>query len=411
MQSDVYEALTGRITSPAGSLQDCSVLAGLTVSAALLSPDAKLLLCNCHSDGLDGSGDTAASLHVLHVTEGQVLASASHAAACLHVCSRCDRTPCMLWHPSSRGLVLSSCYLKPEALLDTRPFQQAGLRVGSCPVPAHVGKGSAFSPSGDLLLAACPLDGGRSWIGNPEAVLQSLLNRRPLAILQCTGQGQEYDLTLLHLLEDPDRVQTHLKGMWCPLPDGQDALLVDDDKGVRLISPDGQALGKRSMPHIKLPEDPCIAGSPCGQFYPVRCRGVDKQIIPLVLHCRTGKVHAVHGLCDQGLNSSGMHLGRIWCSPMIAPVVTLGISQATAHSHCCGTDFRRSSGTGSRRTLGKALLHSFSQGQLLVLSVAQKDRAQSQMQTSRLLSYCPLIDKGRFHCHKVQGARPNDCAY
>ena len=286
----VYEAATARIINPAWNPAATRCLAQNTNDSAILSPDGKLLLCRCCDS------DNRLTLHVLELSVGRVLASAlvRYSGGCS--CASPINSPGVLWHPSSQGLLLSGCSLQ----LDAQPLQLAGLAVGWCFPPAHAGKGSAFSPSGDLVIAFSPAGRGQRSRGiSADHLEQYLAARVPLAILQCVQQPQEhglqeYILTCLFMVEAP--ASDILRGMWCPLPCGAEAVLLDDAEGVVLISPSGQPLGQRSASHIELPEEPCSACSPCGQFYPVHTAW---QKMPLVLHCRTGKVYSLPSWSDE----------------------------------------------------------------------------------------------------------------
>ena len=246
-------------------------------------------------------------MHLLHMSEGCVLASAPVAYPGSCCCIRIDRHSDyygVVWHPSSQGFLLSGCMLQ----LDAQPFQRAGLAVGWCSSPAHAGVGSAFSPSGDIFLASSP-SGRRSRYANlsDERLEQYIAARVPLAILQCVQQPQEhglqeYILSCLFTVETPasDNV---LRGMWSPLPCGVEAVLLDDGEGVVLISPSGQPLGQRSPALYRLPEDPCIAHSPCGQFHAVVSAEPAYRSAPsLVMQCKTGKIFTLPGLCASSVN-------------------------------------------------------------------------------------------------------------
>ena len=101
-----------------------------------------------------------------------------------------------LWHPSSTGLVFSTCNLK---MVDPKPLQAAGFSVGHCLLPAHLSQGSAFSPSRAVFLA--PADVGHG---------QGFGRLNAFAVLRCAEACQTYSFDILHVFDI-----TNPKPAWC----------------------------------------------------------------------------------------------------------------------------------------------------------------------------------------------------
>ena len=142
----LYEAATGRSMGPARSSEAAAVLAEDPHEPLKpnFSPDCGMLLITRER------GDYQQRVHVLDMRLGGILAQIHMAG---HACGDHDRFGIeqyagafILWHPSSRGLLLPGCHWK---LLDPQGMlQRAGLIVGHCPLPAHLSEGSSFSPQG-----------------------------------------------------------------------------------------------------------------------------------------------------------------------------------------------------------------------------------------------------------------------
>ena len=163
------------------------------------------------------------------------------------------------------------------SLLSPDNFRRAALAVGYCALPAHLGPGSAFSPSGSHLLA-------------------SYAEAGEMVILSCTAAQQTYTLTVEYMLEGlAARV---FAGRWCPvIPHKEDTLLLDDGFGIRLVTPRGEALGRTSSADLRLalslcdtvpPQDTVFQISPCGNFSLV-LRGEGGAGRPCILHCLSGR--------------------------------------------------------------------------------------------------------------------------
>ena len=282
----VYDVVTGRGQDPAWSVDAAEALQGdyydsLSKYDMVFSPDGDFLLrWRQHADS-EGS-----TLKVLHIQDGRLVAASALVAGSAAEDRQYHQywyrdAACMLWHPSSRGIVLPGCTYQ---LADTQAFHQAGLAVGHCPLAAHMGQCSGFSPSGDLLLAAAP--------DFEACARQAASDKTRMVILQVAQHDLKYDFTVLHILEDP--LAGTFTAAWCPCAlDGEEVLLLDDGRGMRLVASSGQPRGRGSLPGHRLLRNPCRyaspAFSPCGQLCQVfSCS--DSTVTPGVLHCPSGQL-------------------------------------------------------------------------------------------------------------------------
>ena len=298
----VYDAVTGQGHKPAWSPDAVEALQGDVYDSSskrdmMFSPDGELLLRWRQDADLDGGQH---DLQVLSLQHGSLEAASALVASNLLGQAQPDmyhlyRTAAarMLWHPSSRGIVIPGSTYQ---LADPQAFHQAGLAVGHCPPPAHLGQTSAFSPSGDLLLAAAPdfeAYGG-----------QAAPDKTRMTILQVVEHDLMYSFTMLHMLEDP--VAGTFTAAWCPCAlDGEEVLLLDDGRGMKLVAPSGQSRGLASLTGHRLFKKSCTypppAFSPCGQLCQLfSCR--DSTATPRVFHCPSSQVLqlAVAPSHDQG---------------------------------------------------------------------------------------------------------------
>ena len=233
----LYEAATGLSLEPAWCPEAAAVLNDRRYKPAgwKLSPDCGMLLVTREHDHQQ-------IVHVLDMHHGKLVTNAQmdeHRCP-IHDSGTSNQSfgACILWHPSSRGLVLPGCSHDTSGAIDT--MQKAGLVMGHCPLPAHLSAGSAFSPSEDLLLAQWQ----RRETGHRD------LRRLQLAVLQCTQQGQQYSFEALHIMgEQAAWHSIRLNAWWCPqLGDSREVLLVHDTQGYSLISASGQPLGHLGLP-------------------------------------------------------------------------------------------------------------------------------------------------------------------
>ena len=268
----VYDIAAGSSTVPAWSPAAAEVLQGdwydlISEDDHTSSADIRLMLCMRCQEGLS-------SLHVLSIEAGNVVASSDLVRS---PCSGDHKGSCgsnmPLWHPSA-GFIMPDC---TWILLSPDNFRRAGLAVGFCALPAHLGPGSAFSPSGSHLLA-------------------SYAEAGEMVILSCTAAQQTYTLTIEYMLEG--LAPRGFAGRWLPImPHKEDRLLLDDGLGIKMVSPRGEPLGKTSSADLRLalplcdtvlPQDTMFQISPCGKFSLV-LRGEGGAARPCILHCPSGR--------------------------------------------------------------------------------------------------------------------------
>ena len=299
----VGEAATGSCTTPAWTSEAAAALQGdfydeNTEREMMFSPDGRLLLCWQGSWGPEQS----MTLVVLDIKTGSIAA----ASALLQVPSKWHASVQyadavrLLWHPSSRGLVIPGSLYD---LADAQKLKSAGFAVGYCPLPAHLGAHSAFNQSGDKLLTSPPN------MGTGPGV--ALRGEMPQAIMQVVEHEQVYQFTMLHVVEDPSACVP--RGCWCPHGLlGEDALLLDNGRGIRLVSPHGQPQGGATLPDYRLskccwPRQPVF--SPCGQYCQVF--SIQNNVhTPCLLHCLSGKVYK---LPTPALNNGEQELFWLAC--------------------------------------------------------------------------------------------------
>ena len=250
-----------------------SSLTADSVSAPHFSPDGHLFVARRWDT-------TSAALDVLRVADFSLLASSelvdlgdddydTHAVNCYAE---------WMWHPSSKGLIIAGCSWQ---LLDPAAFHAAGLSVGHCPEPAHL-TGADFSPSGHMLLTPGQED------SRPARRRSGFHKFSQYAVVKCTEQAQAYSFEVVHIIgsTDADQMPT---AWWCPVQQADDALLISQGTGLRLISAYGEPLGMPS------PLDFGIWGSqpfsPCGTLCCVMSTSGTRT--RHVLHCQSGAVYRV----------------------------------------------------------------------------------------------------------------------
>ena len=280
-----FKAATGHCIKPKWTKQAAAILRGTSQDITLerdmlFSTDGSMLLCVQDYD----VPPEEFSLHILDIQGGSIVAASPLSQVRRRGLARYEYGDTldvtMLWHPASDGFVVPGCTFQ----LDDQPFKKAGLATGHCPLPAFLGENSAFSPTGELLLAAGP---DKSFQG------QHPLHKVPLAILQVAQHEHEYTFTMLHLLEDAGC--SSLRGAWMPAGlHGRECLLLDDNRGLKLVTPQGQLLGSIDLPGCKLPgykalhEQPCV--SVCGQFCQI-FKFWDRRATACILHCLSEKIY------------------------------------------------------------------------------------------------------------------------
>ena len=288
----VFEAATGRCIRPKWTKQAAAIVqrAGMDTDDTfnpfrqrklLFSSDGSMLLCvqRC------GTLPHESSLHILHIQGGNIAAASPLSTVCHRGLARYDYGHGLdgriLWHPNSHGVVVPGCTLQ---LADDhhQPFQRAGLAIGHCPFPAYLGKSSAFSPTGELLLAAGP---------DVDTETEQALHKVPWVIMQVAQQGHTYAFSVLHLLEDAGC--SSLRGAWVPGGlRGHERLLLDSGRGLKWLTPQGQLLGSIVLHGCRLPWSKRFQKQPyvsvCGQFRPII---MDRDsFAACVLHCPSEKV-------------------------------------------------------------------------------------------------------------------------
>ena len=265
----LHEAATMRCIGPSWTPAALSVISA--ASSMVLAPDCSLLLCLCRSDV------KRQWMHILNMHDGSLIASADlfghHDCHCIggHGNSAFYYHVNVLWHPSSYGLVLSECIWR---IVDAQPLQQARLTLGFCSQPAHLGELSAFSPSGEHLMA--------QWRSDRASYKHKFPCQ--LAILRCAQQQGEYSLTVLYLPEQP---MPEAPALWCPLLAPAEALLMDSGGTLRVVLPSGEPAGEPSPPNLRM-RSGLSSFSPCGRFCQVFCRR--DGIVSYILDCGTGLI-------------------------------------------------------------------------------------------------------------------------
>ena len=87
---------------------------------------------------------------------------------------------------------------------------------------------------------------------------------------------------MLHLLEDAECIS--LRGAWIPAGlHGQERLLLDDDRALKLMTPEGQLL-VITLPDYRLPQGCPVHMSVCGQLRRV-CNIGNRRCAACILHC------------------------------------------------------------------------------------------------------------------------------
>ena len=253
---EVHVPATGQVVTPAWSSEAAAVLSQKGDCA--WSPDGNLLLYSLKAVGQEQA------LHVVHLVRGTLLASVKlqgHACS-LSKCPANRESSHALWHPSSKGLILPGC---SWTVVDPQPLYSIGLKVGYCPVPAHMSLMTAsFSPCGKYLLAK----------GEPPAIsskypsFNGAASGHRFCVLRCRDRPHDYSLKIQYTWgprEPP------LLCRWCPMSPAllrhlksQGAVLVSNENVVQPAAPDGVYLGESTPPGFRLGAVPQF--SPCGQF-------------------------------------------------------------------------------------------------------------------------------------------------
>ena len=140
----LYEAATGRSMGPAWCSEAAAALAEEPYKpfTAVFSPDCKRLLVIRWREGYQQR------MYVLEMHQGSLVARVNMAG---HACNDHDSSReryadvCILWHPSSHGLLVPGCHwvlLDPQDML-----HKAEVIVGHCPPPAYLNAEPHFRPA------------------------------------------------------------------------------------------------------------------------------------------------------------------------------------------------------------------------------------------------------------------------
>lgn len=180
-----------------------------------------------------------------------------------------------LWHPTVQGGIVAACW---SHLKTPHSLQAAGITMGVSPVPAHMDKSAAFSPSGGLLLAPVGTYGFRHH------------QIKGLTVFRCTESQHAFSFDILHSFDGSPC--NYVAGKWCSMQQMGDVLMIDFGMGLQLLSPQGHARGTISDSSFQAEEfsdSDDYTFSPCGQLCQVM--SCDAPTRRFILHCRSGTVH------------------------------------------------------------------------------------------------------------------------